>query len=158
MPSPSPTPTQPIIDTCEEIEGQVYTTDCNCLVCGEQKTCEEEDCKPGCYCPLGTSLDKEKKKCVEKCPGMYPRNLFLEVILCSEVYVLCSADIPSPSPVLCPIPGQNYTTCACETVCFEEPPSCSVCEPGCQCPPGTRLDRSARECVAVCRGTSYIAV
>ena len=53
-----------------------------------------------------------------------------------------------------------FTECgtACPPVCGEEQPLfCTLqCVVGCQCPPGTLLDRVANECVTECPNGTYV--
>ena len=57
----------------------------------------------------------------------------------------------------CDIPGQVFLECgsACPAVCGKEQPMiCTLqCVLGCQCPPGTLLDKVAGRCVKECTGT-----
>ena len=50
--------------------------------------------------------------------------------------------------------GQRFLECgtACPPVCGEEQPFfCTLqCVPGCQCPPGTCLDKDRAQCVREC--------
>ena len=75
------------------------------------------------------------------------KNIIILYYSCFEIRN--NASLPA-----CEIRDQVFTECgtACPPVCGEEQPLfCTLqCVVGCQCPPGTLLDRVANECVTEC--------
>ncbi|CAI8038886.1 Kunitz-type serine protease inhibitor DrKIn-I [Geodia barretti] len=135
--------------------------------------CASPDCLPG-YRPM--TLDGECCPSCQKCP---PSLLPCPLILCESITYRdpcgcpeCTLATPpetetTPTPSteetviperVCEISGQVYTTCgtACPPVCGEPGQLfCTLqCVVGCQCPSGTFLDSTARQCVTECPTTT----